>query len=101
MRRRFFLVLLTIAAATAADLKLPVKPKSVRFAMIGDSGTGEKPQYEVGRQLADFHAVFPFDFVIMLGDNLYGGKTPADFKRKFEDPYKDLLDAGVKFYASL
>ena len=37
----------------------------------------------------------------MLGDNIYGGKSPADFKRKFEDPYRPLLDAGVKFYASL
>ena len=42
-----------------------------------------------------------FDFVLMLGDNIYGGKSAADFKRKFEDPYKALLDAGVKFYASL
>lgn len=101
MRRRDFLLLLTAMGAAAAELKLPLKPKSVRFAVIGDSGTGEKPQYEVGRQLADFHAVFPFDFVIMLGDNMYGGESPADFKRKFEDPYKPLLDTGVKFYASL
>jgi predicted phosphodiesterase len=39
--------------------------------------------------------------VIMLGDNIYGGKEPDDFKRKFEDPYKALLDGGVKFYAAL
>jgi len=42
-----------------------------------------------------------FDFVIMLGDNIYGGHSASDFKRKFEEPYKSLLDAGVKFYASL
>jgi hypothetical protein len=101
MRRRAFLLLLSLVAAAAADLKLPLKPKSVRFAVIGDSGTGEKPQYQVGQQLANFHDAFPFDFVIMLGDNMYGGESPADFKKKFEDPYKPLLDAGVKFYASL
>jgi predicted MPP superfamily phosphohydrolase len=39
--------------------------------------------------------------VIMLGDNLYGSQRPADFVQKFERPYKPLLDAGVKFYASL
>jgi predicted MPP superfamily phosphohydrolase len=44
---------------------------------------------------------FPFDFVIMLGDNIYGGSKPADFERKFAVPYKPFLDAGVKFYASL
>jgi len=69
--------------------------------VIGDSGTGETPQYQVARQLSDLHAVFPFDFVIMLGDNLYGGQRPTDFKKKFEDPYKPLLKAGVNFYASL
>jgi 3',5'-cyclic AMP phosphodiesterase CpdA len=39
--------------------------------------------------------------VIMLGDNLYGSQGAADFVLKFERPYKPLLDAGVKFYASL
>ncbi len=37
----------------------------------------------------------------MLGDNMYGSQRPADFVKKFERPYKPLLDAGVKFYASL
>jgi predicted MPP superfamily phosphohydrolase len=47
------------------------------------------------------HAAFPFDLVIMLGDNLYGGQRPADFVKKFEQPYAALLAAGVKFHASL
>jgi 3',5'-cyclic AMP phosphodiesterase CpdA len=42
-----------------------------------------------------------FDFVLTMGDNLYGGESEADFKRKFEDPYRALLSAGVKFYATL
>jgi hypothetical protein len=87
--------------APAAVLTLPLKPKSVRFAVIGDSGTGRKGQYDVGRLMAAYHAKFPFDFVLMLGDNIYGHETPSGFSRKFEDPYKPLLDTGVKFYASL
>jgi 3',5'-cyclic AMP phosphodiesterase CpdA len=39
--------------------------------------------------------------MIMVGDNIYGADTPADYQQKFEKPYKPLLDAGVKFYASL
>ena len=39
--------------------------------------------------------------VVLVGDNLYGSERPQDFKVKFELPYKPLLDAGVKFYASL
>ena len=37
----------------------------------------------------------------MVGDNIYGSERPQDFVKKFEPPYKPLLDAGVKFYASL
>ena len=46
-----------------------------------------------------FREEFEYDFVLMLGDNVYDGATPDDYRRKFELPYKPLLDAGVKFYA--
>jgi hypothetical protein len=55
----------------------------------------------VGRQMANFRTKFPFEFALLLGDNLYGSENPRDYNRKFELPYKPLLDAGVKFYASL
>jgi len=87
--------------ASAVPLKLPLKPKSVRFAAIADYGTGTREQSVVAAQMGRLHQRFPFEFVLMLGDNIYGGQTAADFKLKFEDPYKPLLDAGVQFYASL
>ena len=37
----------------------------------------------------------------MLGDNMYGSESARDFQRKFEVPYKPVLDKGVKFYAAL
>src|SRR6202051_3765123 len=105
MRRRIFLVLgilALLAAALAADeFRFPLKSGSVRFAAIGDMGTGESPQYEVAQQMLKVRQAFPFEFVIMLGDNIYGGSKPVDFDKKFAVPYKPLLDAGVKFYASL
>ena len=73
----------------------------MKFAAIGDNGTGDKPQYEVAAQMNAWHGKFPFDTVIMLGDNMYGSQRPQDFVDKFENPYKPLLDAGVKFYAAL
>jgi hypothetical protein len=85
----------------AQELTLPVAPASVKFAVIGDSGTGDREQYQVADQMARFHTKFAFDRVLMLGDNIYGGQTPQDLVRKFSQPYKALLDAGVKFYASL
>ncbi|HEV2991980.1 MAG TPA: metallophosphoesterase [Candidatus Angelobacter sp.] len=88
-------------SAQHLDIKLPLQEKSVRFAVIGDSGTGGRDQYEVAQQMETYRQAIKFDFVIMLGDNIYGSHQPRDFEKKFEVPYKPLLDAGVKFYASL
>jgi predicted MPP superfamily phosphohydrolase len=98
-----FLILLSRPSAplSAQDSTLSLKSGSVRFVAIGDMGTGDLPQYQIAQRMLDFHQKFPFTFAIMLGDNIYGGKTPADLQKKFEIPYKPLLDAGVQFYASL
>jgi Calcineurin-like phosphoesterase len=90
------------AGALAQELTLPNKPKgTVKFAVIGDSGTGNSDQYRTAKVFADVRQRFPYEFVLMLGDNMYGGESARDFVSKFEKPYKPILDAGVKFYASL
>jgi 3',5'-cyclic AMP phosphodiesterase CpdA len=83
------------------DVRLPLQDGSVRFAVIGDSGTGSRQQYELARLMDSYRGIVKFDMVLMLGDNIYGNHTPGDFIEKFEQPYKPMLDAGVKFYASL
>jgi predicted phosphodiesterase len=80
---------------------LPNRDDSLKFGVLGDFGTGSREQYQLGDQMAKLHARFPFELVVTVGDNLYGGNGPRDFERKFEIPYKLLLDAKVKFYASL
>jgi predicted MPP superfamily phosphohydrolase len=98
------LLLLLVAggwAAGASDLTLPNRATSLKFAAIGDNGTGEVPEYDVGRQMMAYHGRFPFELVIMLGDNLYGRQEARDFVAKFEEPYRPLLNAGVQFYAAL
>ena len=82
-------------------LALPLKDGSVRFAIIGDSGRGDRWQQEVADQMVAWRARFPFTFVLMLGDNIYGTSTPHDYELKFERPYKALLDAGVVFRAAI
>lgn len=74
---------------------------TVRMAVIGDNGTGDREQYDVGRQLVVERQTFPFDLVIMLGDNMLGSQEPADFVTKFERPYAPLRQAGVQFRAAL
>jgi 3',5'-cyclic AMP phosphodiesterase CpdA len=88
-------------APVPSTLTLPGADGSVRFAVMGDTGRGGREQIEVAGQMAAFHRQFPFDFVILLGDNIYGSDGPADMRTKFEAPYKPLLDAGVEFHASL
>ena len=80
---------------------LPNQSGSVKFLVIGDSGTGDRPQYEVAATIVETRKRFPFDFAIMLGDNLYGSENAKAFEDKFAKPYKALLDDGVKFYAAL
>ena len=95
------LLVLSWSLLAAQDLILPQQPDSVRFAVFGDSGTGDTAQYEVAAQMAAYHQKFPFTFSLMLGDNMYGSERPQDFDKKFERPYKVLLDAKVDFHAVL
>ena len=89
------------SARATLETTLPLKPNSVRFAVIGDSGTGSKEQYGTAEQMARYRTKFPFEFVIMLGDNIYGGGSAQRYQSRFERPYKLLLDTGVRFYAAL
>lgn len=89
------------AAQAGQTLPLPNRDDSLKFGVIGDNGTGGKDQYALAEQMAAWHQRFPFVLVVMVGDNLYGSERPQDFQKKFEAPYKPLLDEGVKFYASL
>jgi predicted phosphodiesterase len=92
---------LTVVAYAGSNVRPPVGKNSVKFLVIGDTGTGDRAQYEVATQISDALKVFPFEFVIMLGDNIYGSERPQDFQKKFEIPYKPLLDLKIPFYAAL
>ena len=94
-------LLALVPAAAREYTALPNLPDSLKFAVIGDNGTGKTPQYEVGQQMAALRTTFPFDLVIMLGDNMYGRQRPDDFVDKFEKPYAALLSGGVMFRAAL
>jgi Calcineurin-like phosphoesterase len=104
--RRTLLVLLVVTAVAHARLHalppgLPNRPDSLKLAVIGDNGTGEQPEYDIAARMVEAHTTFPFDLVLMLGDNMYGSQQPADFVKKFERPYERLLKEGVRFYATL
>jgi predicted MPP superfamily phosphohydrolase len=87
--------------AAAPAVALPNREGSLKFGVLGDFGTGKREQYQLADQMASLRTTFPYELVVTVGDNLYGGQRPRDFLEKFERPYKALLDANVKFYASL
>jgi len=92
-----------VAARATASLKLtlPLKAGSLRFAVIGDTGSGTSQQYQLAETMVRYQAMFPYEFVLMMGDNLYGSEKAEDFEKKFSAVYKTLLANKVKFYAAL
>ena len=90
-----------VAAPAPVTLTLPLKEGSTRFMVVGDTGTGGREQYELAGVMARYWQAFPFEFALMMGDNLYGTEKAEDYRKKFEDAYRTLLDNKVKFYASL
>jgi len=106
MKRHFcafpaVLCLLELIYGQPAPFAFPLQQDSVRFAIIGDSGTGDAHQFAVASQMVKARAILPFTFVLMLGDNIYGGHSTEDLQKKFDVPYHDLLASGIPFYASL
>ena len=93
---------LRIADIARDALALPNANRSIKFAIIGDSGRGSREQHDVAAQMVAYRQRFNYEFVLMAGDNIYEGPATAeDYRLKFEEPYKALLDSGVKFYAAL
>jgi hypothetical protein len=90
-----------VGAAAPVTLTLPLAKDSVRFMVVGDTGTGSRQQNELAAVMLRFWQAFPFEFALLVGDNMYGSEKAADYKVKFEDVYKPLLDNKVKFYAAL
>jgi hypothetical protein len=92
-----------VAPQSAAEpiTELPNREGSLKFLVIGDFGNGSREQYQLAEQMVKTRERFRFEAAITVGDNIYGSNTTQSLRERFEIPYKPLLDAGVKFYASL
>jgi Calcineurin-like phosphoesterase len=98
------LLILLVASwqpSAAPTLTVPNRADTLKFGVLGDNGSGDSGQYDLAKQMAAVHRLFAFGFVIMVGDNFYGSQTPPELSRKFDVPYRPLLDAGVAFYAAI
>lgn len=87
------------------------------FFVIGDYGTGERPQYSIAQAMwNEFQkrnsSGNPVRFVLTTGDNIYGdftnvlfgvrhtGSDDSDWANKFFEPYQQLI-ARIPFYPTL
>lgn len=103
-RRR---ALLSIATMSAGALIKPVPgfcapvKDHLRFAVVGDWGTGDRDSIETARRMFESHRNSPFDFIIAAGDNVYPNGSGRYFSSHFEQPFASLLRDRVDFYAVL
>lgn len=73
----------------------------LRFIAVGDVGTGGEGQYAVAEAMRLRSQTAPFKIALMTGDNIYNNGEIERIGEVFEQPYGDLLQRGVKFYAAL
>jgi 3',5'-cyclic AMP phosphodiesterase CpdA len=87
---------------TPPDIKL--RPQAwtttgqrVRFAAIGDNGSGGRQAMAVAERLAETYRQLPFGLVALLGDISYYGNFAERYAEVFAKPMAPLIDAGVGF----
>jgi hypothetical protein len=73
----------------------------LRFAVVGDFGSGSGAQYDVARRMCAWRTEHPFDMVLTTGDNIYPDGAAHRFRQEFFEPMRCLLKAGVAFHATL
>jgi len=100
--------LLSIASIGVGAIVLPrtifgasQAKNSIKFAVLGDWGTGCDKEAGIASQILKAHQKSPLDFVIAAGDNIYPDGGGRHFVQKFERPYASLLKENVKFHAVL
>ncbi|MGB3693115.1 MAG: metallophosphoesterase [Spirulinaceae cyanobacterium] len=81
----------------ASEKSLPL----LRFAALGDIGTGDEKQYKVAKIMSCYFKLNPFSLVLLAGDNIYRNGEIKKIAATFEKPYHELLQQNVNFYAVL
>jgi 3',5'-cyclic AMP phosphodiesterase CpdA len=67
----------------------------LRFAVVGDHGTGGRNAMRVATRMAEAYRSSPYGLVIHTGDLIYYGSLTDRFEDVYVEPFGPLLDAGV------
>jgi predicted phosphodiesterase len=73
----------------------------LRFAVVGDNGTGGRNQMRVARQMALTYRDRPYGLVVHTGDLVYYGNLVDRWDQVMARPMGPLLDAGVQLFPVL
>lgn len=74
---------------------------AVVFAAVGDTGTGGRNQMDVAQAMVDAYKTTPYGLIAHVGDVSYRGSILDRWEDVWLEPYKSLLDAGVRFEVAL
>jgi 3',5'-cyclic AMP phosphodiesterase CpdA len=100
--------LLSLATITAGALVKPVSIlgaetslSKIRFAVLGDWGTGDEDQWGLCKRMLESHTQTAMDFVLAAGDNIYPNGSGRHFVKNFEQPFQWLIKEKVPLYTTL
>ena len=100
----FFVLSSAAQTVTTNDKEIPngaIAADEVRFAALGDTGTGNSEQRAVAGQMLAVQRRSRFDLTLFLGDNIYESGSPSEIEKKFLKPYRGLLQNGVEVRGSI
>ena len=90
----FFLVTIALIAGLCLAFYLSRPEDNITLIAVGDTGTGNSSQIQVGKAVAKVCKESSCDAVVILGDVIYdrGVRSVNDskFKTHFEDPYEEI-----------
>ena len=73
----------------------------VRFAVVGDVGTGEADEISTATAVDELEGTDEYDALLMLGDNVYPDGDPRQVDRTVFEPFAGVLDGPTELLAVL
>jgi 3',5'-cyclic AMP phosphodiesterase CpdA len=72
--------------------------KPVRFALLGDWGSGDEGEMAIAERMFAAHQAKPLDLIVGAGDNIYPNGSADLFAPNFERPFAELIKQRVPFH---
>jgi len=72
--------------------------KPVRFALLGDWGSGDDAEMTIASRMLAAHEAKPLDLIVGAGDNIYPNGSADKFAPNFERPFAELIKRHIPFH---